>query len=310
MIKYQVFISSTYIDLFDERQKAVEAILRGHNIPAGMELFSAGNETQLEVIKDWIDESDIYMLLLGGRYGSIEPQSQLSYTEFEYRYAIEKGKPIFALVISDEFLNLKIQMHGKLFIELDNRDKYFRFKELVLSRVCKSFSSLDDIMIETTHALSDIINNDKYKLQGWIRNNPTYNGYQKLKNYPKDAMSYGIRITTPKSGDILLNPITLYGTFEKLPPKGMFFCIELNPQLKTYWPKNEIFFDDESKKIESVIGLGQGDDKDRIVLIVAVGKLGKQIIDDFYLTPMNRGLSELSFDMVIVDQVRINLKKE
>ena len=44
--KIQVFISSTYKDLQDERQAAVEAVLSTNNIPAGMELFKAGNNSQ------------------------------------------------------------------------------------------------------------------------------------------------------------------------------------------------------------------------------------------------------------------------
>lgn len=88
--KLQVFLSSTYTDLIDERQAAVEAILSIGHIPAGMELFKAGNESQLETIKRWIDESDIYVLILGGRYGSLEPKSQLSYTQLEYEYAVKK----------------------------------------------------------------------------------------------------------------------------------------------------------------------------------------------------------------------------
>jgi hypothetical protein len=90
MKKLQVFISSTYIDLEGERQAAVEAILDSGNIPAGMELFKAGNETQLKTIERWIDESDVYLLILGGRYGSIEEKSDKSYTRLEYEYAVKK----------------------------------------------------------------------------------------------------------------------------------------------------------------------------------------------------------------------------
>jgi hypothetical protein len=65
--RLQVFVSSTFIDLRDERQAAVEAILSAGHIPAGMELFAAGDESQMEVIKGWIDQSDVYLLILGGR---------------------------------------------------------------------------------------------------------------------------------------------------------------------------------------------------------------------------------------------------
>ena len=60
--KLQIFVSSTYTDLIEERQAAVEAILSAGHIPAGMELFSAGYESQMTVIDRWIDESDVYLL--------------------------------------------------------------------------------------------------------------------------------------------------------------------------------------------------------------------------------------------------------
>lgn len=78
--KLQVFVSSTYSDLIDERQAAVAAILKAGHIPAGMELFTAGDKSQMKTIERWIDESDVFMLILGGRYGSIEPTTNLSYT--------------------------------------------------------------------------------------------------------------------------------------------------------------------------------------------------------------------------------------
>src|ERR1044072_4145935 len=96
--KFQIFVSSTYEDLKEERQAAVEAILKAGHIPAGMELFTAGSESQLNVIRRWIQDSDIYLLILGGRYGSIEPKSGLSYTEVEFDYARSVDKRFFAVV--------------------------------------------------------------------------------------------------------------------------------------------------------------------------------------------------------------------
>ena len=65
--KLQVFISSSYSDLIEERQAAVAAILKAGHIPAGMELFTAGDKSQMKIIERWIDESDVFMLILGGR---------------------------------------------------------------------------------------------------------------------------------------------------------------------------------------------------------------------------------------------------
>jgi len=44
--------------------------------------------------------NQIYILILGGRYGSIEPESGKSYTQIEYKYALQKGIPVFAVVLS------------------------------------------------------------------------------------------------------------------------------------------------------------------------------------------------------------------
>jgi len=111
--KFQIFVSSTYEDLVVERQAIVEAILMAGHIPAGMELFTAGDKSQLEVIRQWIKDSDVFMVILGGRYGSIEEGSGKSYVHLEYEYALEEGKPIFAAVMSDVCLDVKVKSLGK-----------------------------------------------------------------------------------------------------------------------------------------------------------------------------------------------------
>jgi len=60
--KLQVFISSTFQDLITDRQAGVSATLKAGHIPAGMELFTSGDKSQLDTIRNWIDESDVYLL--------------------------------------------------------------------------------------------------------------------------------------------------------------------------------------------------------------------------------------------------------
>jgi len=127
-------------DLKEERQAAVEAILDAGHIPAGMELFKAGNETQLEVVKRWIDQSDIYLLILGGRYGSVEKKTGKSYTQIEYEYALKKGMPVFAVVLSESFLFCKASKtsNNEVF-EIKNKKKYEEFKKIVMSKIIRHF---------------------------------------------------------------------------------------------------------------------------------------------------------------------------
>ena len=85
--KFSVFISSTYEDLKNERQALMEVALENNFIPVGMEQFHAAPTSQWNVITKMIDECDFYLLVIGGRYGSIDEEVGISYTEKEYNYA-------------------------------------------------------------------------------------------------------------------------------------------------------------------------------------------------------------------------------
>jgi hypothetical protein len=121
--KLQVFLSSTYEDLIPHRLAAMEAILAAGHIPAAMEQFSPGDETAWEKIRAWIDESDCFILILGGRYGSIEPRSKKSYVHLEYEYSIKKKKPFFSLVVKKDAHERRVK---ELRLKVDERAKKWR----------------------------------------------------------------------------------------------------------------------------------------------------------------------------------------
>jgi uncharacterized protein DUF4062 len=95
--RYQVFVSSTFADLQDERQAVTQALLSLDHFPAGMELFPASDEDAWTLIKGVIDDSDYYVLVIGGRYGSTN-EDGISYTEMEFEYASKSGIPVLAFV--------------------------------------------------------------------------------------------------------------------------------------------------------------------------------------------------------------------
>ena len=165
--KLQVFVSSTYEDLKPERQAAVSAILTAGHIPAGMELFTAGDESQMDVIKQWIDESDVYMLILGGRYGSIEPNSGKSYTQLEYEYAVSLNKPLFACIVSDSAHVARVKEHGPSVSENENPKELKAFQTEVLSKMSKFWDDEKDIKIAVAETLAQFARRDE--LVGWIR---------------------------------------------------------------------------------------------------------------------------------------------
>ena len=165
--RLQVFVSSTYTDLRDERQAAVEAILTAGHIPAGMELFTSGDESQMEVIKQWIQESDVFLLILGGRYGSVEPTSNKSYTQLEYEYAVSLGKPLFACVITDSALDNRVRSVGSSAMETTYSRELKVFRDLVLSKMVRFWDDFKDIKIAVGETLSTHARRDD--LLGWVR---------------------------------------------------------------------------------------------------------------------------------------------
>lgn len=175
--KYQVFLSSTYTDLVHERQAVVEAILMAGHIPAGMELFAAGDKSQLEVIRRWIKDSDLYMLILGGRYGSIEIDSGKSYVQLEYEYALELKKPVFAAVISDKALERNVVANPAA-RESTHKDLYQAFRAAVLSRVCRFFDDYKDLKLIVHESIPEITRGTD--LPGWIRGDQTLDATKTL----------------------------------------------------------------------------------------------------------------------------------
>lgn len=135
IVRYQVFVSSTYEDLRSERQQATQAILEAGYFPSGMELFPASDDTQWELIKRVIEESDYYVVIVGGKYGSIGPDG-LSFTEMEYDFAVEHKLPVLGFVRGD------IDGIPSKFVENDpeKRRKLENFRAKVMSRTCRKFN--------------------------------------------------------------------------------------------------------------------------------------------------------------------------
>ena len=168
--KLQIFVSSTYLDLLEERQTAVKTILESGHIPAGMELFRAGKAVK-NTLQKWIDDSDIYLLILGGRYGSIDDNTGKSFTQWEYEYAIDTGKPTFAIVLSDTYLREKEKEQKGDIFETENKEKYDKFKKLVLNKTVYKVNSLSEITSKILIQLQEYTVDPKLVKHGWIRIN-------------------------------------------------------------------------------------------------------------------------------------------
>lgn len=160
--RYQVFVSSTYQDLQEERQEIMQALLELDCIPSGMELFPAANDDQWTLIKRVIDDSDYYMVIIGGRYGSIGPEG-ISYTEMEYRYALSIGKPIIAFLHKnpDELAASRTEK------DAEKISKLVDFRKLAETRVVKYWTTPSDLGSMVSRSLIRLIKTNP--AIGWVR---------------------------------------------------------------------------------------------------------------------------------------------
>lgn len=161
--RYQVFVSSTYADLRDERRRVIQTLMEMDCIPAGMELFPAVDEEQWEFIKRVIDDCDYYILVIGGRYGSTTPEG-ISYTEKEYDYAIARGLKVLAFIHEspDEI------PVGKSDITPELRARLATFRDKVSKgRLVRTWKMASDLPGLVALSLSKTIKT--YPAVGWVR---------------------------------------------------------------------------------------------------------------------------------------------
>lgn len=160
--RYQVFVSSTFEDLQDERKEVMQALLELNCIPCGMELFPAADEDQWTLIKGVIDDCDYYILILGGRYGSVN-EDGISYTEMEYRYALNTHKPIIAFVHS----NIEELPSKKVEKDSEKRKKLEEFRQLVEKKVRKTWSTPAELGSVVSRGMINLIKH--HPAEGWVK---------------------------------------------------------------------------------------------------------------------------------------------
>lgn len=163
--KYQIFISSTYKDLIEERNAVSKVILDLDHIPSGMELFPAADTEQFDYIKKVIDQCDYYALVLAGKYGSISP-SGISYTEMEYEYAVETKKPILAFVHNDTSKLLAERVET----DAEKKEKLESFTNKVKTgRLVRFWKNQDELAANVALSLTKAFS--QFPQIGWVRAN-------------------------------------------------------------------------------------------------------------------------------------------
>jgi hypothetical protein len=160
--RYQVFVSSTYQDLKEERQEVIQALLELDCIPAGMELFPAADDDQWTLIKKVIDDCDYYIVIVGGRYGSMSATG-LSFTQIEYEYAVSQGKPVIGFIHRDP----GSIPASKTEQSEEGKAKLETFRELVQQKMCKYWSAPSELGSVVSRSLVKLIKTKP--AVGWVK---------------------------------------------------------------------------------------------------------------------------------------------
>ena len=162
--KYQIFVSSTFVDLKEERRVVLSAVQDMGDIPSGMEMFPATDEEQFNFIKRIIDNCDYYVVIIAGKYGSLAPDG-LSYTEKEYDYAVSKGIHVLAFVRNEDAIEKENQEQ-----DAEKKLKLEKFKAKVQTgRVVKPWNNKQDLVYSVVISLNQ--EKTAYPAIGWIRAN-------------------------------------------------------------------------------------------------------------------------------------------
>lgn len=161
--KYQVFVSSTYVDLIEARKKIIETVLSLYHFPVGMEMFSADDAEQWEIIRETIEKSDYYVVIIGHKYGSVS-DGGVSYTEKEYDYARLLNIPVLAFIRDRNSFTQPHEREGEP-AKIERLDMFI--EKAKASKVCDFWNSIDDLATKVAIALPKAMR--RTPRTGWVR---------------------------------------------------------------------------------------------------------------------------------------------
>lgn len=98
---FTVFVCSTFSDLSQEREAVLDAIRRLKLQHDSMEFFGARAEQPIETCLQEVRASDVLVVIVGHRYGSVVPELRISYSEAEYTEGFRLKKPCLVYMRDD-----------------------------------------------------------------------------------------------------------------------------------------------------------------------------------------------------------------
>ena len=161
--RYQVYISTTYSDMLQARHAITLPLLKMGMVPVGIDSDGAMANQLPAVTQKLIDESDYYMVLLGGRYGDLSPLG-LSDLHREFIYAMSKRKPMLA------FVHDRLESLAESAKETTREGQVRRsdFARLVEQKIpTHTWSSEQGLANSVTAIMPELLR--QYPVSGWVR---------------------------------------------------------------------------------------------------------------------------------------------
>src|SRR6266542_817284 len=152
----QVFVSHTSdMARFPEGRSFVQAVLdavgRAGMISVDMRYFAARNARPADYCRARLRECEIYVAVVGFRYGSLVPGEAVSYTELEFDASGATGLHRLVFLL-DEAASLPISLADADRSAVEGFRQRLRDAGLVV----RSFTSCDGLELEVFHALTEL----------------------------------------------------------------------------------------------------------------------------------------------------------
>src|ERR1700722_4888882 len=161
----QVFISHTSdMAQFPEGrpfvQAALDAVSRARLASIDMRYFAARDGRPADYGQQQVRASDIYVAVVGFRYGSLVPGERISYTEFEFLTASDSGLPRLVFLLAESSWTAGMADADPSMVER------FRRRLTEAGLLVREFTSSDALELEIFHALSELAESEAEGSQG------------------------------------------------------------------------------------------------------------------------------------------------
>ena len=196
----KAYLSSTYEDLKDYRQRAYDELRKLEFDVLAMEHYGAADQRPVDKCLADVEGADLYIGIFAHRYGYVpdeENPKHRSITELEYRHAVEKNIPQLIFLVPDD-ANWNLQLHDAVTGQGDRGRRIAELRgELVKKRVYGQFTTPDELAAAVASSAAQWLNNRKKTPQASAEANTR----KSASPYPRQILSDLLLLHMPSDGD-------------------------------------------------------------------------------------------------------------